>query len=242
MSPPRAEVLGFGFDVLSLRDTVDRIVDSVAHRDPTPLLVVTLNPERVMQARREPDYARIVRGASLVTVDGIGLVRALRRRGVDSERVTGADIVEAYGARAASLGHRVAFAGGAPGVARAAADALVARHPGLDIVATDAGQPDAGTAQRLAAARPDVLFVAFGGGREERFLAAHLAATGAAAGITVGGTFDFLAGRVRRAPAVVQRAGLEWMWRLASQPWRARRQLALPAFWWLERREAGRRR
>ncbi|MHB8718707.1 MAG: WecB/TagA/CpsF family glycosyltransferase [Candidatus Dormibacteria bacterium] len=239
-SPPRAAVLGFSFDIVSLEAAVERLVAAVANPGPAPLLVVTLNPERLIQARREPEYGRIVRGASLVTVDGIGLVRALRRRGVEATRVTGADIVDAYAARAALLGHRLALAGGGPGVARAAAAALQARHPALQVVATDDGRPDAAMAERLAAARPQVVLAAFGAGSEERFLDRHLGATGAAAGVTVGGTFDFLAGRVQRAPRPVQRAGLEWLWRLVFQPWRLRRQLALPLFWWLERREAAR--
>lgn len=237
----RVSVLGFAFDIVDLDGAVARMVELVEQRrgGGPPAMVVTLNPERVMQARRERDYAAIVREAALVTPDGVGLARALRRRGVRrAQRVTGADITEAYAARAAALGHRVALAGGGPGVARAAADALVARYPGLQVVAADAGDPDPALAERLRVARPDVVLVAFGGGREERFLASHLTSTGAAVGMTVGGTLDFLAGRVRRAPAPVRRAGLEWAWRLASQPWRWRRQLVLPQFWWLERREA----
>jgi N-acetylglucosaminyldiphosphoundecaprenol N-acetyl-beta-D-mannosaminyltransferase len=242
-TPTPTRVLGFDFDVLELAGAVQRIVDLVdeRRRGGPPALVVTLNPERVMLARRERDYAAIVGTAALVTPDGIGLVRALRRRGVTGvQRVTGADITEAYAARAAVLGHRVALAGGRPGVARDAAAALTRRHPGLQVVAADAGDPDQALAGRLREAAPDIVLVAFGGGREERFLAAHLPATGAAVGMTVGGTLDFLAGRARRAPSLVQRAGLEWAWRLGSEPWRWRRQLVLPRFWWLERREAGR--
>ena len=83
-----------------------------------------------------------------------------------------------------------------------------------------------------------VFLAAFGAGRQERFLDEHLGEIGAAAGIGVGGVLDFLAGRVRRAPAVVRSLGLEWAWRLMLQPWRLRRQAVLPVYWWLERREA----
>ncbi|MCU1282841.1 MAG: hypothetical protein JWM53_6387 [bacterium] len=93
------------------------------------------------------------------------------------------------------------------------------------------------TAERLRAAAPDAIFAAYGAGRQESFLAAHLTAIGAGVGMGVGGALDFLSGRVRRAPAPVRRAGLEWAWRLARQPWRVRRQAVLPLFWWLDRRE-----
>jgi N-acetylglucosaminyldiphosphoundecaprenol N-acetyl-beta-D-mannosaminyltransferase len=83
-----------------------------------------------------------------------------------------------------------------------------------------------------------MVLAAFGGGRQELFLDRYLGPIGAAAGIGVGGSLDFHAGRVRRAPAAVRRLGLEWAWRLAIQPWRLRRQSVLPVYWWLERREA----
>jgi len=94
-------------------------------------------------------------------------------------------------------------------------------------------------AERLRAARPDVVCAAYGHGAQERFVGEHLAATGAAVGIGVGGSLDVLAGRVRRAPGVVQQAGLEWAWRLAREPRRLRRQSVLPVYWWRERREVG---
>jgi N-acetylglucosaminyldiphosphoundecaprenol N-acetyl-beta-D-mannosaminyltransferase len=206
-----------------------------------PALVVTLNPEMVMLARRDGEFRSVLESATLLVPDGIGIVRALRRRGhPGAERVGGADLITAYLSEAERRGHRVALVGGAPGVARSARDRMVAAHPRLRVVAASAGAPDAATASRLREAHPEMLLVAFGAGRQEQFLAQHLGRIGAAAGIGVGGSLDFLAGRVRRAPAIVRRAGLEWAWRLAMQPWRFRRQAVLPVYWWLERREAAR--
>jgi N-acetylglucosaminyldiphosphoundecaprenol N-acetyl-beta-D-mannosaminyltransferase len=206
-----------------------------------PALVVTLNPEMVMLARRDRDFRSVLESATLLVPDGIGIVRALRRRGhPGAERVGGADLITAYLSEAERRGHRVALVGGAPGVARSARDRMVAAHPRLRVVAASAGAPDPATASRLREAHPEMLLVAFGAGRQEQFLAQHLGRIGAAAGIGVGGSLDFLAGRVRRAPAIVRRAGLEWAWRLAMQPWRFRRQAVLPVYWWLERCEAAR--
>ncbi|HEY2703402.1 MAG TPA: WecB/TagA/CpsF family glycosyltransferase [Candidatus Dormibacteraeota bacterium] len=222
---------------------MDSALDAVVgaarpERSGAPLQVVTLNPEMVMRARRDPALGAIIEAAGLVVPDGIGLVLALRRRGYGGAgRVAGADLLERYAERAAPLGQRLALVGGAPGVAALAAAELERRHPGLRVVAADGGDPGSETADRLRAAAPDAVFAAYGAGRQESFLAAHLAAIGAGVGMGVGGALDFLSGRVRRAPAVVRRAGLEWAWRLARQPWRARRQAVLPLFWWLDRRE-----
>ena len=171
--------------------------------------------------------------------DGIGVVRALRRRGhPEVERVGGADLIAAYLPKAERHAHRIALVGGAPGVAGAARDRMVEAHPGLQVVAVS--EVHRGRRQR-SSSRP----------RSPRWFwprsapavrscswTATSARSGLPSGIGVGGALDFLAGRVRRAPAAVRRIGLEWAWRLAIQPWRLRRQSVLPVYWWLERREA----
>ncbi|HEX3607505.1 MAG TPA: WecB/TagA/CpsF family glycosyltransferase [Candidatus Dormibacteraeota bacterium] len=232
-------VLGVGVDLVDMETALDALTRAAGtERAGAPLQVVTLNPEMVMRARRDPALGAIIEAAGMVVPDGIGLVLSMRRRGHRTAvRVTGADLLELYAERAAPLGHRLALVGGEPGVAEGAAAELRRRHPGLTVVAADAGDPGGATAERLRAAAPDAVFAAYGAGRQESFLAAHLAGTGAGVGMGVGGALDFLSGRVRRAPAAVRRAGLEWAWRLARQPWRVRRQAVLPLFWWLDRRE-----
>jgi N-acetylglucosaminyldiphosphoundecaprenol N-acetyl-beta-D-mannosaminyltransferase len=236
-------VLGCPVDVIGMSEAVRTLVDLVERRrrDATSpaALVVTLNPEMVMLARRDEDFRAALESATLLVPDGIGIVRALRRRGYrGAQRVGGADLINAYLPEAERRAHRIALVGGAPGVAREARDRMVAAHPRLRVVAASAGAPDPATAARLRDAKPELVLVAFGAGRQEAFLEQHLAEIGAAAGIGVGGSLDFLAGRVRRAPALLRRLGLEWAWRLAMQPWRVRRQAVLPVYWWLERREA----
>jgi N-acetylglucosaminyldiphosphoundecaprenol N-acetyl-beta-D-mannosaminyltransferase len=232
-------VLGVGVDVVDMEAAVE-LVTAAARPCPgrSPLQVVTLNPEMVMRARRDQALAAVIEAAGLVVADGIGVVLALRRRGhPGATRVTGVDLLERCAARAPALGHRLALVGGAPGVAERAAAELRRRHPGLHVVA-DGGDPGPETAGRLRAAAPDLVFAAYGAGRQESFLAGHLGTIGAGVGMGVGGALDFLAGRVQRAPMMVRSAGLEWAWRLGRQPWRARRQATLPVFWWLDRREA----
>jgi N-acetylglucosaminyldiphosphoundecaprenol N-acetyl-beta-D-mannosaminyltransferase len=222
---------------------VQTLVEIVERRrsDPTshPAVVITLNPEMVMMARRSQAFSSVLESAALVVPDGIGLVRALRRRGhPEAERVGGADLIGAYLPEAERHGHRIALVGGARGVAGEARDRMLKVHPELQVVAVSDGPPEEATAREVEQARPEMVLAAFGAGRQEPFLDRYLSPIGAAAGIGVGGALDFLAGRVRRAPAPVRRLGLEWAWRLAIQPWRLRRQSVLPVYWWLERREA----
>lgn len=235
----RERILGCPVDVLDMDEAVRALVGFVADRREPPALVVTLNPEMVMHAQRDPEFTALLEHAALLVPDGVGIVKALRRRGHPvQQRVTGIDLLRAYAPHAARLGHRIALCGAAPGVAARAAEELQAECPGLQVVASDSGDPGPAVAERLAAAKPDVVCAAYGHGRQERFLAEHLPGIGAAVGIGVGGALDVLAGRVRRAPGVVQAAGFEWAWRLARQPHRIRRQAVLPLYWWRERREA----
>jgi len=214
-------------------------VGAAAH--PAPAIIVTLNPEMVMRARREADFRAIVGDAALIIPDGVGVVSALRRRGHSAAvRVAGTDLLDAYLPHAARLGHRVGLAGGAPHVTAEAARRLRARNPGLNLVAADSGAPDGTTADRLREASPDLVCAAYGAGPQERFLSAHLGNIGAGVGIGIGGALDFVAGTSRRAPARIREAGFEWAWRLLLEPRRLRRQAVLPAFWWRERRQAPR--
>jgi N-acetylglucosaminyldiphosphoundecaprenol N-acetyl-beta-D-mannosaminyltransferase len=120
-----------------------------------------------------------------------------------------------------------------------AASSLRDGYPDLEVVA-DGGDPTAATALRVGRHAPHVVAAAYGAGRQERFLRDHLVTMRARLGVGVGGTLDYMAGTARRAPAPLRRAGLEWLWRLAREPRRWRRQLVLPQFWFLERREVRR--
>lgn len=242
MDVVQRHILGVRVDVVDPKSTPQRIADRVVARRlgvaPAMGIVVTLNPEILMAARRSSRLRRIIAHAFLVVPDGIGVVRALNGRGWGpATRVAGVDMVEQYCGFAAELGHKVAFVGAAPGVAQRAADELIGRHPALQVVAVDDGPPNGATARRVGHAKPDVVLAAYGGGRQEPFLADYGETLGAAVGIGVGGTFDFLAGEVTRAPRIVRERGLEWLWRLVKEPWRWRRQTVLPQFFLLERLE-----
>mgnify|MGYP005860163093 CR=1 FL=1 len=197
--------------------------------------VVTVNPEFIMTARRNPEFRQVIAAADLAIPDGIGVIWACRLYGYPlRERVTGVESVLALARFAAETGRRLFLLGAAPGVAEAAGQALQAQHPSLEIAGAYAGSPAASEEEAIVshirAARPDFLFVAYGAPRQDLWIARNLGRLGVSLAMGVGGTFDFIAGRARRAPRWMRGAGLEWLHRLAHEPWRWRRMLALPHF------------
>lgn len=229
----RFTLLGVPVDPITQAQAIDWV--ATALQEGRPRLVISVNPERIMQAGREPELAAILARADLALADGAGVAWAARRLGHPiPERVPGVDFVQALAARGAQDGWRFFFLGGAPGVAEAAGRLLQARYPGFRLVGTFGGSPapsdDSSTAGAVMASGAQILFVAYGGGAEEAWLARNLARSGAVVGMGVGGTFDFISGRARRAPAWMRDRGIEWLHRLAREPWRWRRMLALPRF------------
>ena len=189
-------------------------------------LVATVNPEFVMRARKDPEFARILESADLCLPDGWGVVWAARRNGCNVPGpVTGVDLIPPLARICAQRGWRVFLLGAAEGVAADLAARLRNDNPGLEV-----GSSTSAGADQIADQHPQVLLVAFGAPKQEKWIDATGRASGAPVQIGVGGSFDYLTGRVRRAPAWMRKAGLEWLFRLAVQPWRVRRMLALPAF------------
>jgi N-acetylglucosaminyldiphosphoundecaprenol N-acetyl-beta-D-mannosaminyltransferase len=227
-------VLGVRVDCLGLAGAVEAIERLVDERGPTRL-VATVNPEFIMRARVDDQFRTVLESAALCVADGIGVVWAMRRGGCPQyERVPGSDLVPLLARTCAERGWRPFLLGARPGVAAEAAARLAAHAPGLRIAGVHAGSPhledDDETLRRIAAARPDVLLVAYGAPHQELWIARNRGRMEVPVAIGVGGTFDFLAGRVRRAPRWLRDLHLEWLWRLALQPARVRRMAVLPGY------------
>ena len=238
MTDPFAlHILGVRVDDVTGDETLALVERFIAER--APHQICTVNPEFIMAAQRDEAFRNVINNAALCPPDGVGVLWAARRLGHPlRERVGGADMAERIAARAAQLGWRMYFLGAAPGVAEQAATVLQTRYPGLAVVGTFAGsstpsEEDA-IVERIRAARPDVLLVAFGAPMQDVWIARNQPRLQAPVAMGVGGAFDFIAGVTRRAPRWVQRLGFEWLHRLIHEPWRWRRQLALPRFAWCE--------
>lgn len=202
----------------------------------------TLNPEILMMAHRNSAYAEILRQGRWNTVDGVGLQKAMERKGARvPERLCGSDLIYDLAALCARKNRALYFVGGAPDRRVLAQKKLQEQFPGL---VTGGLSPAMGQGtqlkempqllQEINALRPAVVAVCLGAPRQERWIAEHQAEL-AAAGVVVvgglGGTVDFVSGVVPRAPVWIRSLGLEWAYRLFRSPSRLKRQLkSLPVF------------
>ncbi|MCX6021158.1 MAG: WecB/TagA/CpsF family glycosyltransferase [Chloroflexi bacterium] len=238
---PSVRILGVRVDNVS-RDEALALLDRFAASG-QPHHVVTVNPEFVMQAQEHPAFRAVLEQADLALADGVGLMWAarLQRRPLRA-RLPGVDLLVDIAGMAERRGYRLFLLGGGPSVADTVAARLRARYPDVQIVGTYGGSPDpaetAGILARVRAAQPHFLFVAYGSPAQDIWIAEHRAALGPVVAMGVGGSFNYLAGVARRAPAWMRRLGLEWLHRLGREPWRWRRMLRLPRFAGLAAREA----
>ena len=227
------DVLGVGFDRVHLAAAVERILRRLEAGERT--FVITANPEFVMLARQDATLARIAREADMVVADGSGVVAASRLLGDPLPRVPGRVLVDALVPHLAQRRSPIFFLGAAPGVAERAAAELRRRAPGLAVAGVHAGSAegvrDAESVARVRDTGAQVLLVAYGMPKQEQWIARNLSALPTVRlAIGVGGVFDQLAGVQRVPPAALHAIGLEWLWRLAREPWRWRRQRVLPLF------------
>ena len=232
----RVDVLGVGFDRLGLAAATERILRRLDAGERT--FVITANPEFVMLARRDEALGRMAREAELVVADGTGIVAASRLLGQGLPRVPGRLLVDALVPHLAQRRSRVFFLGAATGVAERAAAEVRRRAPGLVVAGVHAGsgepEDDAESVARVRDTGAEVLLVAYGMPKQERWIARNLGELPSVrVAIGVGGVFDQLAGIQKVPPAALHAVGLEWLWRLAREPRRWRRQRVLPLFAWL---------
>lgn len=232
--PRSVDILGVRVDDVTYGEALEIIETFIAEGGPHQ--IATPNPEFVVYAQKCPEFRRVLNASALSIPDGGGLLIAgrLLKRPI-REQVRGTDLAYRLMERAAQRGYSVFLLGAAPGVAEEAGRRFTAAYPGLRVIGTYAGSADAAADEQARSAimsqgRPDIILVAFGAPKQDMWLARNLPALGIPVGIGVGGVFDFVSGRVKRAPLWMRRLGLEWLYRLIKQPWRWRRQLALPRF------------
>lgn len=227
-------ILGVRVDCVDMPGALARI-ERMLDAGGDTRLVATINPEFVMKARRDAAFRQVLASAALCLADGIGVVWAMRRQGCrEQQRVAGSDLVPSLAELCARRGWRPFFLGAQPGVAEEAARRLETSVPGLRVAGCHGGSPwpvdDAESLRRINQSRADLLLVAYGHPRQELWIDRNRGRLKVPVAVGVGGAFDFLAGRRRRAPMIVRSVHLEWLWRLGMEPWRARRMAVLPLY------------
>lgn len=223
----KIDILGIKIDRVSMADTVASVDRFIAGR--TPRMIATPNVDHLIQARHDAEFKRVYDLVDLSVPDGVPLLWAARFLKTPLlERVNGTDLFEALCVRAAQVGYRVFFLGAAPGVAAAAAQNLARRNPGLSVAGAyappfdfiDDPEENQKIVAMIRAARPDLLFVGLGAPKQEKWIYRHLRELDVPVSIGIGASFEYVSGLTLRAPQWMQRAGLEWLFRVLMSPGR----------------------
>ena len=241
MGIPRANILGIGVSAINMERTLEAIAEWISRREPRYVCVTGVHG--LVESQRDEELRRIHNAAGLVTPDGMPLVWLSRLKGFRHvERVYGPDLLLAVCEHSVKRSYRHFFYGGASGVAELLTSRLQSRFPGLHIVGTDSPpfrpltpEEDLAAVERINAAQPDIVWVGISTPKQERWMAAHVGRLTAPVLIGVGAAFDFHAGLKKQAPRWMQRSGLEWLFRLLSEPRRLgpRYLVNNPWFLWL---------
>lgn len=227
----RVDVLGVGFDNVTLDEAADRALALSAEK--RAAYAVTPNPEIVQLCRRDEEARTAVNSADLVLADGIGVVKGAAILGTPLKgRAPGIDFAQAMFEKLARTGGSVFLLGAKPGVAELAANNIQQRYAGLIIAGVCDGyfKDDAPVIEMINKAQPDLLLVCLGAPKQEKWMFNNRdkLRVGFMAGL--GGSLDVLSGNVKRAPEGWRRLGLEWLYRLIKEPRRIGRMIKLPVF------------
>jgi N-acetylglucosaminyldiphosphoundecaprenol N-acetyl-beta-D-mannosaminyltransferase len=232
----RTKILGCPIDKITMEQAVQKVTSYINEKNIQKYRhIITLNAEILYKALSDQKLKAVINQADLVTPDGSGIVWASKELG-DSvpERVTGIDLMEALVQQANLQGWKLYFYGAAPGIAQLAAKNLQNKYKNLNIVGTKDGFISSDLMPELLAdiksKKPDILFVALGAPKQEFWINMYKDIIQVPVSIGVGGSFDVLAGKVKRAPKLFQKLHAEWLYRLIKEPWRYKRMMALPKF------------
>ena len=247
-SIPRVDVLGVQVSAVTMDHTLE-VLDHWITAGQQRYVCVT-GVHGVMESRRDETLRQIHNGAGLVTPDGMPLVWWSRATGQrHTERVYGPDLLLSCCQRSMTTGYRHFFYGGGDGVADRLVQRLTRRFPGLEVAGAYTPpfrplthQEDEDVVNRINDAAPDIVWVGLSTPKQEYWMAQHVGRLQAPVLVGIGAAFDFHAGLKRQAPRWMQRSGLEWLFRLSSEPRRLGRRYLVnnPAFIWLALQEVWR--
>lgn len=225
----KKEVLGILFDDLTRQEAAQAgaslLEENKFH------YVVTPNPEFILAAEKDREFRQVLNGADLVLPDGIGVVYSAKIQGTPlKERVPGIEFAADMLACLNKTGGRLYLLGAKPGVAEEAGQRILSQYPNITLCGVQDGyfKDEEAVLLKVAAARPDLLFVCLGAPKQEKWMVRWGRHTGARLAVGLGGALDVFAGTVERAPESWRRLGLEWAYRLKKEPRRAGRMAKLP--------------
>ncbi|PIC69169.1 glycosyltransferase [Sporosarcina sp. P16b] len=227
----KEEILGVSVNTENYDELIPKVFENIEEGKKS--LIVAINPEKLMKAKEDPELKALLNRAEFQIPDGIGVILASKlKKGQIRSRVTGIDMMDRVVQEAAARGKRIFLYGAKPGVAQEAAARLQVMHPNIQIAGVQHGyeQDVKVVLDTINQAKPDILFVAMGSPKQEQWIEQHRDQLHPMLFQGVGGSFDVLAGNIKRAPAVFQKAGAEWLYRLMLEPSRIKRQMNLPKF------------
>jgi len=244
----KKKLLGIEFTLATEEEVLEYIITGL-EKSAEKYYVVTPNPELLVIANKNTNYKKVLNGAKLALPDGVGVMIAGQLLGKQlKQKITGVDLMKKICERVAEKPITIGFLGAGPGVAEKAAECLVSCYPGLKVVFVNEEWEQSGferakkyqedeknnksglNAKYKIHNTIDILFVAFGSPKQELWIAENLEKLPVKVAIGVGGSFDFISGKVKRAPEWMRKIGLEWLFRLIIQPWRIKRQFSLVIF------------
>lgn len=233
----KVNIRGINFDSLTVEETVDLLCDRLTHRQPTA--VFTPNAEIVQACVENESLYPIINSAEVIIPDGIGIIKAGRICKTPlKEKVAGVTVGERLIARAARMPLQgIYFLGGKPGVAEIAAEKMREKYPGVHIVGCHDGYFQKNGSENDAVitaindSRADIVYVFLGAPTQEKWICENRDRLRATMFLGLGGSVDIYAGCAKRAPRIFIKLGLEWFYRLCREPWRFRRMMKLPKFY-----------
>lgn len=229
----KVNILGVHVDMVDINGAADKIM-SFFDEDRLHS-VYTPNSEIIMEAYKNPGFAKVLNNADLLTADGIGVVYASRiLKKPIRERAAGYDIARVVLSRINNTEHKLYLFGGKPGVAEEAMSRLLKEYKGLKIVGLRNGyfkpEEEADIVSDINSSGADIVFVCLGAPLQEKWIDRHKNELNARVAMGIGGSLDVFAGKAERAPEFFCKTGLEWFYRLCKEPQRAGRMTALPKF------------
>lgn len=232
MTEKIVDILGVSFADTTRRQLIDKLDQHITQNEKK--FIVTANPEIVIRANQDENYMQDIKKADYVTADGIGVVKAAGLLNTPlPERVAGFEVMLDLLIRANENRYKVYFIGAAEETLQKMMENVKRDYPNIDIVGSQNGffdWSDSQITERIVTAEPDLVFVALGAPLQEKWISKHLDLFNKGVFIGIGGSFDVIAGTVKRAPKLWQKLNLEWLYRIVKQPSRLKRSVAIPQF------------